>query len=139
MKKQRKNKPYQQNKRNAWIALLGVLCVSMFILLAHNNYTDRMIIKDGELRTVQIVKMNYGGRGTSSGSILLDGVEFHVSKLSSNLLVGDSIQVRYDINRKKALKASLTDFNFNFDLALYSILLIIGLGLFYAGITGKGR
>lgn len=92
----------------------------------------------GRLVICPIVDITYGTKGGNSGSVAINGQILPVSRLDSSLGVGDSIQVRYDQERAIVVQEKFDEGSFVLFFALDSILLILGLSLLYAGITGKG-
>jgi len=137
MKKQRKN-GIKTKKSNFWIILLGIFIVSLFFFLANLVYTYRDVRMTGEPRTCPIVEITYNTKGGNSGSVKVDGQILAVSRLDSSLEIGDSIQVRYDKERVIVVQEKFDEGSFIIFFALDIVLLIIGLSLLYAGITGKG-
>jgi len=137
MKKQRKN-GIKTKKSNFWIILLGIFIVSLFFFLANLVYTYRDVRMTGEPRTCPIVEITYNTKGGNSGSVKVDGQILAVSRLDSSLEIGDSIQVRYDKERAIVVQEKFDEGSFIIFFALDIVLLIIGLSLLYAGITGKG-
>jgi len=137
MKKQRKNS-VTKRKRNFGLMLLGILIISLFLLLANLIYTYRDVRMNGLLIKCPIVEITYGTKGGNSGSVAVDGQILSVSRLDSGLDVGDSIQVRYDKIRGMVVQDKFEEGSFILFFALDSVLLILGLSLIYAGVTGKG-
>lgn len=118
--------------------LLGIIIISLFLFLANLIYTYREVRMNGQPIKCPIVEITYGTKGGNSGSVVVDGQILSVSRLDSGLDVGDSIQVRYDKVRGIVVQEKFEEGSFILFFAFDSVLLILGLSLIYAGVTGKG-
>ncbi|MGC3979155.1 MAG: hypothetical protein QM751_13580 [Paludibacteraceae bacterium] len=127
-----------KRKRNFWIILLGSFVIFLFLFLANLIYEYREVRMTGQLITAPIVDISYATKGGNSGFVKVDGKILAVSRLDSSLEIGDSIQVRYDKEKAIVVQEKFDEGSFIVFFALDSVLLVLGLSLVYAGITGKG-
>jgi len=128
-----------KKKSSYWIVLGGIIIIAISIFLANWINSHREVRNKGQLIKCPIVEIRYANKGGNSGSVQIEGQVFDVYSLDSHLNLGDSILVRYDKEKSIVIQEKYTMNNFLVFFALDSVLLVIGLGLIFAGITGKGR
>jgi hypothetical protein len=129
----------KRRKTNVVAIIIGGISIVVFFAVAIYINTQRVIWMNGQLLEVPLVKINYANKGGNSGYVEIEGQILHVSSLDSKYRIGDSIAVRYLRGESMVVQEKMRKWNFALYFGLNGALLVIGLLLGYAGITGKFR
>ena len=137
----RKNKKKVINpvkkKPSTWAILVGVICIIISCTIGNSINNHRLVRINGISINAPITEISYGNKGGRSGSVCVNGKKLPIYALDNNFAIGDSIAVRYDDKKSLVVQDKYNNTNFIVFFLLDGILLICGLLMLYAGITGK--
>lgn len=138
-KKRNKKRVIQPEKKKPkiWAIIVGIIVIIVSCVIGNSINDHRLARMNGILINAPITKISYSYKGGNSGTVKVEEKLLSIYKLADNYAIGDSILVRYDKEKSLVIQEKYNNNYFTLYFLLDSILFILGIIIFYGGITGK--
>lgn len=126
-----------KKKPKIWAIFVGIISIIVSCVIGNSINDHRFVRMNGILINAPIAEISYGIKGGRSGTVKVEEKLLSIYKLADNYAIGDSIRVRYDKEKSLVVQEKYNNNYFTLYFLLDSILFILGIIIFYGGITGK--